>query len=90
MNTESIATRKVESGQMEQPGDFCFNDDRSWIYVWLPGQKASDSIRIRREDNGSLRVWKWDGNEDAPTLEPSIDLPGEWHGFLRAGRLQSC
>lgn len=32
--------------------------------------------------------WKWDGNEETPTLEPSIrHLDGcKWHGFLKAGK----
>lgn len=29
--------------------------------------------------------WEWDGNEDAPTLSPSINHTGCWHGWLRAG-----
>lgn len=39
--------------------------------------------------------WDWDGNENAPTLTPSIlryptwHRPG-WHGFMRAGALESC
>ncbi|MCY3933467.1 MAG: hypothetical protein OXH70_17295 [Acidobacteria bacterium] len=37
----------------------------------------------------------WDGNEEAPTLEPSIWVRGEtdnpgWHGFFRHGRLVSA
>ena len=30
----------------------------------------------------------WDGNEDAPTLSPSILVPGGWHGFFEAGKLR--
>lgn len=32
--------------------------------------------------------WTWDGNREAPTLEPSVlqsGLPCKWHGFLRNG-----
>ena len=29
----------------------------------------------------------WDGNETEPTLTPSIDVPGVWHGFVVLGRL---
>lgn len=33
--------------------------------------------------------WVWDGDEDAPTLSPSIKcLASGWHGFLRRGRLE--
>jgi len=34
--------------------------------------------------------WEWDGNREAPTLSPSVHRPGTWHGFIRAGRLESC
>ena len=38
--------------------------------------------------------WQWDGNEDAPTISPSIDSKAgdlaRWHGFARAGRLEEC
>lgn len=48
--------------------------------------------------------WQWDGNRERPTLAPSIkaercdhhDARGNrvmaeiWHGYLKAGRLESC
>lgn len=39
--------------------------------------------------------WNWDGNEEQPTLTPSILVHGVpewntgWHGFLRAGKLET-
>lgn len=30
--------------------------------------------------------WKWDGDERAPTLKPSLNLVDHWHGFLTAGK----
>lgn len=38
--------------------------------------------------------WQWDGNEDAPTLTPSVhsleeDGSTHWHGYLRAGIWES-
>jgi len=37
--------------------------------------------------------WGWDGNEDAPTLTPSIHSAPDkggcgWHGFMTAGNFQ--
>lgn len=29
--------------------------------------------------------WNWDGNENAPTLSPSVHHVGHWHGYLREG-----
>lgn len=39
--------------------------------------------------HGLCSGWRWDGDEAAPTIEPSIHAVGEWHGYLRAGRLVS-
>lgn len=36
-------------------------------------------------------TWDWDGNEQEPTLTPSINCNGNggcgWHGFMKAGKL---
>lgn len=35
--------------------------------------------------------WDWDGNEDAPTLTPSLSAGRRgWHGWIRAGHMVSC
>lgn len=43
--------------------------------------------------------WTWDGNEEAPTVRPSVLLyapdgnggaVAHWHGFLTAGEWESC
>ncbi len=40
--------------------------------------------------------WNWDGNEDKPTLTPSVyhnrgaGDNTEWHGHFTAGRMVSC
>ena len=45
----------------------------------------------RASDPSILQVWGWDGNEDKPTLTPSIHVfEGErtiWHGYATAGEL---
>lgn len=91
MNTDTIPTRKVEFGKMERPGDFCFADDFLHIYIILPGQQSPDALRIEKDREGGPRVWGWDGNEEIPTLSPSIlDNSTGWHGYLRNGILESC
>lgn len=92
MNTESVATRKRTFGEqeMERPGDFCFAEDFGYIYVWLPGRKAPDAITVHRGSSDGVRVWGWDGNEESPTLTPSIHDLGNWHGHLVNGVLKSC
>lgn len=34
-------------------------------------------------------TWKFDGNLERPTLTPSVHHIGHWHGWVRAGRMQS-
>ena len=105
MNTESVDLRRVkvpvEAGTKLAPGDFAWDFDSpelggdrkaetAHIYVALPGEGGGwSAIKVRRGAPGGERVWGWDGNEDKPTLTPSIHMPGVWHGWLRAGRLVS-
>lgn len=90
MNKSSIsACRKVGFGEMKQPGDFCFDESKTHLYIWLPGAVGPDALRIDRRKTDQRRVWTWDGNEDKPTITPSISAP-EWHGYFTNGKLQSC
>ncbi len=34
--------------------------------------------------------WSWNGAYDVPTLEPSVNHVGHWHGWLRNGIWESC
>jgi hypothetical protein len=96
VNTQSIDCRKVvfaaqtEGIGLECPGDFCFDDERKTIYVWLPGMSGPDAIRIQRGEQGGPKVWGWNGDEEKPSLTPSIHVLGKWHGYLTNGRLTSC
>lgn len=98
MNTDSVSLRRVPNplppGHDVQPGDFSWSDTRDgghrYLYICLPGDKFMSALRVHPTDRGIEREWQWDGNEEKPTLSPSIHCPGLWHGYLRAGRLESC
>lgn len=87
MNTETVKARRVESvADVKQPGDFYFTEDRRRLYLFLPGDTIAGVVRI----GGPVHpCWEWDGNLDAPTLTPSLDLRGVWHGWLQAGVFKS-
>jgi len=34
--------------------------------------------------------WNWNGSSSAPTLTPSVNHEGHWHGWLTAGVWVSC
>lgn len=36
------------------------------------------------------RAWLWDGSRESPTISPSINIIGEWHGFIRNGKLETA
>lgn len=53
--------------------------------VHLPVRPVPDTLK---DVNGG-HSWGWDGNEDNPTLTPSVHITGCWHGWVRAGRMVS-
>lgn len=59
------------------------------IYVILPRAGMACLPLTTHLPHPAAR-WGYDGNADAPTLSPSIHSPGKWHGFMRAGTLESC
>jgi Family of unknown function (DUF6527) len=89
-------------GQVTQLGDFGWDTDfpdttpdekaadTRCLYIRIPGEDNMVAIPVRRGSTNEERVWGWDGNEDQPTLDPSILHHGAWHGYLRRGRLESC
>lgn len=94
-NRESCDCRKVaDYDAMERPGDFYFKpmqgmEGETCLHITLPGG-AYICIGVKRGGHDTPKVWGWDGNEERPTLTPSIHAIGRWHGYLRAGRLESC
>ena len=59
------------------------------------GEDVADRVIPAPGENvTSNKYWGWDGNEEHPTLSPSIACGPEeerdWHGYMRAGQLVSC
>ncbi len=72
--------------ECKNPGDWFFAKEHKAILFMCPsGCGQMRSILIGPLDNHPY--WIWDGNEDNPTLTPSIQVVLEcrWHGFLRNG-----
>ena len=105
MNTQNATLRRikvpVEPNTDALPGDFAWDFDSEQLggdrnkpthhlYLCLPGEKRLTAIQVQRGQPGGSRVWGWDGNEDKPTIMPSLHAQGIWHGWLRAGQLVSC
>ena len=75
--------------QRVPPGHFDIhtkaNGQRQFWFVCPGTCKSLAPIAIRPVVDGSPQSWDWDGNLDAPTLSPSINHVGCWHGWLKAG-----
>lgn len=95
-NRESVDAKLVEGWEEARahgPGAFFFDKDDKHILMVLPGDTELVAIPI----DGS-RGWRWDGNREKPSVTPSIlayerqpgPLVERWHGYMRAGRLESC
>lgn len=68
-------------------GDFSFYNttprgERAGMIVICPGCVRPLSLGFDR--------WTMSGSDDAPTLTPSINHTGCWHGFLRDGEFVAC
>ena len=91
-----VAMKRVASaGDVDDVGEFAWGnlDGVRHILIALPRPRSGD-----RDDyimnylpvctgHKVDKAWLWDGNEDAPTLTPSIHCIGHWHGWVRAGML---
>lgn len=39
---------------------------------------------------GERPSWRWNGSRTEPTLDPSVNHVGHWHGWLRNGYWEVC
>jgi hypothetical protein len=86
-------------------GDFCFfdgSDGVTYIAFRYPHQDSKsyppEYMETYRGEISHVPVttgekqekyWLWDGNREAPTISPSINIVGQWHGFIRNGYLET-
>lgn len=54
-----------------------------------PGEKCN--VLLKPWPIKDVSTWTWDGNEQTPTLSPSINCNGPggcgWHGFIKKGEV---
>lgn len=72
-----------------EPGEFCYRRDEDgrtkWLHFWPRDSSSPLSAAIHPQLNGSGASWTLSGTDEAPTLFPSVDAAGIWHGFLTDG-----
>jgi len=81
------ANRVADYEHAKNPGDFFIikEDNYHRIQFLCPcGCGSLGGINISQTDPNA---WSWDGNEDTPTISPSVMfLSGcRWHGYLKNG-----
>lgn len=83
-----ITMRRVERfADLSEPGDFVWTVDEHGtrkLHLVVPSPTegiARTSLPISAEG------WEWTGSDAAPTLSPSVDVIGHWHGWVSDGVL---
>lgn len=79
------------------PGTFWWERDAAGEtrYLWLchpssSGPTQGTLVRLsvaRAGPRPAPPTWAWDGDEERPTLTPSVHTLGHWHGWVRRGEL---
>jgi Family of unknown function (DUF6527) len=97
MNTQScdmIRQTDDDAALEGPPGSFCIttaaSGQRIMWFVLPDGNTGAINLRPVVSGNEPHPSWEWDGNENKPTLAPSVHLPGRRHGWFRDGRVESC
>lgn len=82
---------------VKKVGDYWINrtdPNRPMILIMLPHDTIPSYLRLYEvasvDGKKDDRWWALSGTDACPTLEPSINAPGIWHGHLRNGVLVEC
>lgn len=59
----------------------------AWLH-FCPGCKWMHVIYTDPKAQPNGHVWQFDGNMEAPTFSPSVNIVGQCHYYLRAGRIE--
>ncbi len=77
----------------EQPGEFDVvtePDGQRRMWFVCPGPcKMMTAIALRPVLGPAVPSWEFDGDLTAPTLKPSINHVGCWHGWLTKGEFHT-
>jgi len=88
------ATKVEDAYKSDIPGAFNFRKvegEDFWGYIRFKcpcgcGSFSSLSVGLNtKPSNAGHATWQWDGNEETPTLQPSIHHIDHWHGWLENG-----
>lgn len=91
-------TRLLKEDVTAPLGSYWFRsgpDNQRYIGIMIPAHtgflvEGRCCVLLPVSATGEGICWKWDGDENKPTLSPSIGVRGEWHGNVINGRLVEC
>lgn len=96
----SVRARHLTEGWPSQPGEFVYETRRDYegatgLIFACPcgcGDVSGITFDLVPEWRPGEPRWHWNGDEDAPTLSPSLHKTEgcRWHGWLRAGEFVPC
>lgn len=92
-NHNPILMRRVaNSGLLDRAGDFCWqvgDEGKRTLVLIIPAPNGNTcySRWTINHANGDGCQWSWNGDNDIPTLTPSLHAVGIWHGWVRDGHL---
>ena len=66
-----------------------WNSEGYTIRYKCPQCEHSHVINVGIDEPG-LPKWKFNGDFDYPTLEPSVNIEGKCHHYITLGRMQFC
>jgi len=67
--------------------------DYSMVWIWCPGCGEHHAVPVTKPSNGEGVAWVFNGNEEKPTLSPSILVRhgadnSVCHSFVTDGKIQ--
>lgn len=57
---------------------------------WCPGCRQIHRINVNKPNEHSKAQWTWNGDVEKPTFNPSINIVGHCHYFIRNGEIEFC
>ena len=68
------------------------NEQGTLLFFCPCGCGAQNRITVGEGFKPNIHApsWHWDGNRVDPTLKPSVNVEGHWHGWLRGGYWEVC
>lgn len=91
-----IAMRRTHPEGIDNVGEFAWTEVNGQRYILLalprpmpnaPDDYIMNQLPVVQGANIPGKGWGWDGNEDSPTLTPSIHCVGHWRGFVQNGQM---